>query len=244
MALLIGTDQQVSLMSLPNGTPTPLNLTAPAGAKIRFSPSGVVALVYAPGSLTATVLTSLATGPQVQQLSVTAPLLDMAANDAGAVVALLKGANGGTLDLLNGAGGQQQLTTLNGAGGLVFIGAGDDLLAADSASNTLTLIRAVSTAPAASQIPTSNLLKAPVAVGAALSGRWAVVANGGEASVVQVDLTGTVSPQRIVCPSPPTVAEQLRGSGVFRFSEIGNNPAWIADVTQPSPAMLFFPASK
>ena len=144
MALLIGTDQHVYLMSLPNGAPAPINLTAPPGARIRFSPSGVVALVYVPGSVTASILTGLASGPQVRQLSVAAPLLDMAASDAGAVVALLKGTNGGTLDLLTGAGGQEQLATLKASGGLVFIGTHDDLLAADSASNTLTLIRTVS----------------------------------------------------------------------------------------------------
>jgi hypothetical protein len=159
-------------------------------------------------------------------------------------VALLKSASGGSLTLLTAAGGPQLLATLNGAGGMAFVGTGDDLLAADSGSNTLTLIKAVSTAPSPSQIPTSNLLKTPVAVGAALRGRWAVVANGGEASVVQVDLTGAVGPQRIACACQPALVEQLSGNGIFRFTDVGATPTWIADITAPSPSMLFIPASK
>lgn len=243
-ALLIGTDQQVYRMALPSGTPAQINLVAPAGAKIRFSPSGVVALVYVPGSLSASVVTNLVSAPQAKQLTVTAPLLDIAASDAGTVVALLKSASGGSLDLLTAGGGQQPLATLNGAGGMAFVGTSDDLLAADSGSNTLSLIRAVSTAASLSQIPTSNLLKSPVAVGTARNGRWVVVANGGEASVVQVDLTGAASPQRIACACQPAVVEQLSGNGVFRFTEIGSTPTWIADITNASPSMLFIPASK
>jgi len=244
MALMIGTDQQVYRMALPSGTPAQINLAAPLGAKIRFSPSGVVALVYVPGGLSASVATNLASAPQTRQLSVTAPLLDIAASDAGTVVVLLKSASGGSLNLLTAAGGQQPLATLIGAGGMAFVGTSDDLLAADSGSNALTLIKAVSTAPSPSQVPTSNLLKAPIAVGTALNGRWAVVANGGEASVVQVDLTGAASPQRIACACQPALVEQLSGNGVFRFTDIGATPTWIADITTPTPSMLFIPASQ
>jgi len=242
-ALLIGADQQVYRMGLPSGTPTQINLTAASGAKIRFSPSGVAALVYVPGSLSASLVTNPASTPQVRQISVAAPILDIAVSDAGTVVALLQATVGGALNLLPAAGGQQPLATVSGAGGMIFVGTSDDLLAADSVANTLTLIRAVSTAPSISQLPTANLLNSPVAVGTALNGRWAVVANGGEASVVQVDLTGAVGPQRIPCPSQPAVVEQLSGNGVFRFTPIGNAPTWIADITSPNPAMLFIPAS-
>jgi hypothetical protein len=244
IALLIGTDQQVYRKALPSGLPAQINLAAASGAKIRFSPSGAVALIYVPGSLSASVVTNIESAPQTRQLSVSAPLMDIAASDAGTVVALLKSASGGSLTLLTAAGGSQPLATLSGAGGMAFVGTSDDLLAADSGSNTLTLIRAVSTAPSPSQVPTSNLLKAPVAVGTALNGRWAVVANGGEASVVQVDLTGAASPQRIACACQPAVVEQLSGNGIFRFTDVGATPTWIADITTPSPSMLFIPASK
>ena len=242
-ALLIGTDQQVYRMALPSGAPAQINLTAPSGARIRFSPSGAAALVYVPGSLSASLVTNLSSTPQVRPISVAAPILEIAVSDPGTVVALLQATAGATLDLLPSAGGQQQLATVNGPGAMVFVGISDDLLAADSVANTLTLIRTVSTAPSVSQLPTANLLKSPVAVGTALNGRWAVVANAGEASVVQIDLTGAVAPQRIPCPSQPAVVEQLSGNGVFRFTPIGNTPTWIADITSPNPAMLFIPAS-
>jgi hypothetical protein len=243
VALLIGTDQQVYRMNLPTGTPSRINLAAGAGARILFSPSGVAALVYVPGSLAASVVTGLSSTPQTRPIPVAAPLLDMAVSDQGTVVALEKAAGGGTLEFVSSGASQHSLGTLDGDGGLAFAGAGDDLLAADSVANTLTLIRNVSTAPSPSRLPTSNLLKAPVAVGVSHNGRWAVVANGREASVVQVDLTGATGPQRIACPSRPTVVEQLSGNGVFRFTEIGGTPTWMADITLSKPAMLFIPAA-
>jgi hypothetical protein len=250
IALLIGADQQVYRMTLPNGTPTPITLTSgtglttKAGAKIRFSPSGTSALVFVPGSLTASVLTNPASTPQVRSISVATPLVDMAASDAGVVVALSQAATGTTLSMLPATGIPQILATLKGGGGLSFVGTGDTLLAADSVANTLTQVQAVSTAPSVTQLATANLLKSPVAVGAALTGRWAVVANASESSVVRIDLTGATAPQRIACPSQPDMAERLTGSGVFRFNEIGATPTWIADMTAPTPSMLFIPASQ
>jgi hypothetical protein len=70
------------------------------------------------------------------------------------------------------------------------------------------------------------------------------VANSGDASVVQVDLTGAAGPQRIACACQPAVVEQLSGNGVFRFTEIGSTPTWIADITGASPSMMFIPASQ
>ncbi len=244
IALLIGSDQQVYLMSLPNGTPAKINLAASAGSKIRFSPSGTAALVYVPGSPTASVVTNLASGPQIRLASFGAPVNSIAVSDDGTAVAAVKASSGYALELITSANARQQLEALNGDGGLAFAGTGDDLLAADSASNTLSLIRSVSSSPSMSQIPTSNLLKTPIAVGASRNGRWAVVANSGESSVVQVDLTGAAGPQRIACPSQPTVVEPLAGNGVFRFTDIGPEPAWIADLTAPNPSMFFIPASR
>jgi hypothetical protein len=156
----------------------------------------------------------------------------------------LQTANDASLSVLPATGGPQTLATLKGAGGLAFVGTSDTLLAADSVTNTLTQVQAVSTSPSVTQLATANLLRAPIAVGAALSGRWAVVANGGESSVVRIDLTGAAAPQRIACPSQPAVAERIAGNGVFRFNEIGATPTWIADMTAPAPAMLFIPASQ
>jgi len=242
LALLIGSDHQVYRMSLPSGTPAPLNIAASAGTQIRFSPSGTAALLFVPGTTSATLITGLTATAQAKPLNLASPVSDMAASDAGSVVALVSGAGSAAVNFVAANGALQPLANLGSGGGISFVGTSDDVLAADGAANTLTLIHAVSTAPSVTQVATANLLKSPIAVGAALGGRWAVVANQADSSVVRVDLTGATPPQRIACPLQPTVVEQLAGNGVFRFTAVGDTPGWIADVTAPNPSMLFIPA--
>jgi DNA-binding beta-propeller fold protein YncE len=227
-------------MALPSGTPAQIGVTAAAGARIRFSPSGTAALLYAPGSLTATILTSLASSTQIRQLSVSAPLLDLAVSDAGTAVALLQSSSGATVSLL-GSGGAQPLLTIGAPGGLSFAGTSENLVVADAAANALTLIRSASSAPAPLQLATAGLLKAPLAVGTSLNGQWVAVANSAESSVVRIDLTGVTAPLRVASPAQPTLVGQLSGNGVFRFNNLSPDPVWIADVTAASPSMLFIP---
>jgi hypothetical protein len=218
IGILIGSDQQVYRMTLPS------------------------ALIFVPGSSKATEVTGLVSTPQVRQILVPTSLVDAVLSDAGSIVTLLQGSGGGAVDLLTATGDLEPLATLGGAGGVAFVGTADDVLAADSTANSLTLIRSVSKSPSAVAVPTSNLLKTPAAVGAALNGRWAIVANAGESSVVRVDLTGATTPQRLASASQPVMAEQLYGNGVFRFNEIAAGPVWISDITASSPSMLFIPA--
>jgi hypothetical protein len=240
LAVLIGADQKVYRMSLPGGTPSQINAQAGDGSVIRFSPSGTAALLYVPGSTSATVLTGLTTTPTVRQVTVPAPILDLAASDAGTAVAILQASSGANVAVL-ATSGTKQIATLHGSGGLSFAGVGEDVIVADSAANSLTLIKSASTTPSPVLLATSGLLKSPTAVGASLSGRWVAVANAGESSVVRVDVTGTSAAQRVVCPNQPTLVAQLAGNGVFRFNDLGSAPVWVSDVTASSPSMLFVP---
>ncbi len=239
VAVLVGTDLQVYRMTLPSGTAAQVGVAAMKGSVVRFSPSGTSAVVFAPGATNAVVLSGLTGTVKLQQVTASAPLVDVAASDAGSVVGMLKGSSGAMVALLGASGGQ--IGVLTGAGGVAFVGTSEDLVVADSAANSLTLIRTASTTPVASALATNGLLKAPVSVGTSLSGRWAAVANGGESSVVRVDLTGASAAQRIASPAQPTVVAQLSGMGTFRFNEVGTAPVWISDVTAASPSMLFIP---
>ena len=240
VALLIASDHQVYKMTLPTGAPYQIGTTAAAGSVIRFSPTGASALLFVPGGTSATVVTGIAGTPQVKQVTAAAAILDVAVSDAGSVAAVVQAGHGATVSLLSGGG--KQIGTVNGSGGVSFAGASEDLVVADSAANTLTLVKAASTTATPVQIPTANLLKAPVALGASLSGKYVAVANSGESSVVRVDLTGATVAQRVLCPVQPTLVAQLSGNGVFRFNEINGAPVWVSDVTVTSPSMLFIPA--
>jgi hypothetical protein len=242
LAILVGADGKLYSMSLPSGTPAQIGGTAGPGSVVRFSPSGVAALVFVPGSQTALLLTSLSSSVKAQAVAAAAPLEEMAVNDAGVVAGILQRGNGTTVNLLTGS--PQQLAALSGPGSLSFAGTSDTLLAADASANSLVVIRTVSSTPSASPLSTGGLLRSPVGVGTAFGGRWAVVANGADSSIVRIDLSGATPPLRIASPAQPTVAQQLAGSGVFRFTEIGaaSAPVWIADITTTNPSMMFIPA--
>jgi hypothetical protein len=240
VALLVGTDLRVYRMTLPSGTPVQVGQAATAASVVRFSPSGTSAVVFVPGATSATVLTGLTGTVTAMPLTASAPLVDAAASDAGSVVGLVKSSGTVSVALLGASG--RQIGSVGQAGGISFVGTGEDLLVGDAAGSSLTLIRTASTTPAASVVATSGLLKAPVSVGTSRNGMWAAVANGGDSSVVRVDLTGATAAQRIAAPTQPTVVAQLAGNGTFRFNDVGTGPAWISDVTAATPSMLFIPA--
>ena len=242
VALLIDANGGITRLSLADGTQTPAGvITGATSAKIRFSPSGTAAVVFVPGAATAVLITGLRSTPQISPLVANSSLSEAAVSDAGSVAALLQLGTRVAVTILHGNGTPSQVATLGGPGALSFVGTGDDLLSVDSASNTLTLTHTVSTAPNPVTVNTSSLLKTPSAVGAAASGRWAVAVNSAESTVVRIDLTGATAPQRILCPLQPKFAEPL-AYGAFRFSDAGNAPAWVTDITASTPTMFFVPA--
>ncbi len=242
-AVMVRADGSVERLALPSGTATAFGgVTAAANARVRFSPSGTYAVVFVPGGTGATLISKVSTTPQAVALSASSALLDAAVSDKGTIAILQKQGGGAQLALMDQSSSVRALSTLTGTGSLSFVGKQDDLLVADAAASSLAVIRNVATAPAIAQVATASLLSSPLAVGAALDGRWVVVANGGDASVVRLDLTGVIPPQKIVCPVQPTTVDQLAGNANFRFTDVGKSPAWVADISAQSPSMLFVPA--
>ena len=241
IALLVGQSGQVSRMSLADSTLSVVGAVSGSSLKVRFSPSGTAAVIFNPGSSSATLFTGLLTTVRSSSLTAGSALQDAAVSDAGSVAALLGAGARTVVSVLHTDGTASTVTTLSGPGALSFVGKGDDLLTVDSAANALTMIHTVSTAPSPALIGTSNLLKTPIAIGAAATGRWAVAVNSAESSVVRIDLTGQTDPQRLLCPVQPQFAEPL-ASGTFRFSDAGTAPAWVTDITASTPTMFFVPA--
>ena len=112
-ALLEDKSGDLSLMSVPGGTPMPLGGVHVAGvAQMVFSPLGLNAAVFVPGQSTALLLTGLGGPAQsvgVQALGSGAALSAVAVSDMGEVVAA-SGAGPATLTLLTG--NTMPLTTL------------------------------------------------------------------------------------------------------------------------------------
>lgn len=243
VALLVLPDNSVDRVALPAAMATPLaGIRAPANARIRFSPTGNAAILYAAGGTTVVCVTNLTTTPQAVTLSASTPLLDAAVSDNGAVIALQRQGNGARMAVIGQGIGAQTVTSVSTTGAVVFLPKRDDVLLVDASANSLTLIHNATTAPTLLPVPTANLLKTPTALGASQDGRWAVIANGAEPSVTRIDLSGAMPQQRIVCPVQPSSVDQLAGNATFRFSAIGSVPAWVSDMSATTPTMLFVPA--
>jgi hypothetical protein len=240
VAVLLAKDGSLETQALPNGAPTLINgASAPLGSRAVFSPSGNNALLYAPGNSAVTLVTGLTSAPQAQTLHAPTNLLGAAVSDT-ALVAVVAGSGTLKLTLLGGNGAA--LATLSGFGGINFLPSGDDLLTADAAANSVVLVRHSSTAPVAQTIAAPQL-KAPVDIAASRDGRWAIVANGGDASIARLDLTGQTPALRIACACQPNQLAALNGNAVFRITSLTAGPTWLVDASSAAPKTLFIPAA-
>jgi hypothetical protein len=239
LAVLVETDGALDLIALPSGTPARLAATPSPGAQIRLSPNGSNAIAFIPGSTAATLLTSLAATPQAAAVTFPAAINDAAVSDNATIAASLQS---GSIRTLSKSGTANQAGTIANLGGLTFLTGSDDLLFADAAANTATIVRNSATAPASSIVPSANLLKSPAGAGVSRDGRYAVIANAADPSIVRLDLTAQTAPQRLACACQPALVTPMLGTGVFRVTGADTGPNWIVDASAPTPRVLFIPA--
>ena len=241
-ALLLGASQSVYRMALPAGPPVLISSQAIAGSAIRISPQGTAALVFLPGATGGTLLTQLSGIPAARAVTYAGAIVDAAVSDAGSVAVAFKGSTGVAVQVSPGSGQPVALGALKGFGGMSFIAGTDDLLLADSGTNSLARIRSASTSPASATLATSGLLKTPVSVAASRAAHWAVVANSADSSVVRIDLIGGTAAQRTICSCQPSVVTQLASDSAFRLTALKDGPVWISDASNVSFPVLFIPA--
>ena len=240
LALLVRKDGSIDRITLNSSAKATLSgVSVPADARVRFSPSGTSAVLFVPGASTVVLVTNLVGTPQAVSLP-TASLVDAAVSDAGTVAALQRSGTDSQLALVLPSG-TQPINTTGGPGLLAFLPKSDNLLVLNTGANSVSLVRSFSTAPLTTQINTAGVLKTPVAFSVSQDGRWAAIANG-DSSVARLDLSGGSAPQRIACTFQPTVVQALNTNAAFRFSDVGNAPAWISDLSAATPSMLFVPA--
>lgn len=241
IAVLQATDGSFDLLALPSGSPVSLGLTLPAGAQLRLSPAASTALLYTPGASSASLVTGLPSTPKLQTISVGAPIVDSAVSDTGTASFEYSQSSSVTLAVIPLGGRSVSVATVGSGGGLNFLPGRDDLLYADAAANTLTLVRSATSAPSATLIQTSGLLKTPAAVGVSGSGRWALVANSASHSLVRVDLN-SLAAASVPCSCTPTLAATLADDGAFRVTDATTGPNWLVDASSSTPRTLFIPA--
>ena len=245
IALLVENDGTLDEMALPNGAVSRIGGNVAAGSAIRFSTSGNYALVFVPGSAAMEIVSGLGGSAQVKTVTVAQSVSDAAVSDGGVVAAALQQSAGVAVSVIASDGSATRLMNASAIGGMAFAGGSDDLVVADSAANALSVVRKAGSSPSVQVIGSGGMLNGAVGVGVSRDARWVVVANGGDAGVVRVDLTAQVAAQKTTCNCKPLGVTLLTGTAVFRVSDAASGPAWMMDASAvAAPRMLFIPAVK
>ena len=244
-ALLVENDGTLDEMRLPDGQAVRIGGGVGAGAVIRFSNSGSYAVVFVPGSGVMRAVSGLTGTAQVRSVTVAQNVVDAAISDGGVLAAGLQQSTGVAVSVIASDGSATRVVGVGALGGMAFAGGADDLLVADSGSNVLTVVRKAGSAPVAQLVNSGGMLNGAVGVGASRDGRWVVVANGGDAGVVRIDLTAVVAAQKTNCSCKVNGVALLTGNAVFRVNDAESGPAWMMDAgAVAAPRMLFIPAVK
>ena len=239
IALLQSTNGVISTMTVPQGSAEVISgATISGSVQIVFSPSGLNAVLYTPGSSSVLLITALTTAPQVQTLTAPSNFLAATVSDTAQVAAV---SGSGPLRVALLTGNTASLTTLGGFGGFSFLPGGSDLLIADRSTGVVTLVRNTTGTPAAQSF-TASTIKSPLAIAGSVDGLWAVVANSADQSVVRLDLTGASAPLRIACACQPVQLTTLSGNAVFSLTAPGSTATWAVDASAPTPRTVFIPA--
>jgi hypothetical protein len=241
-ALLEDSTGSLFAFDLPLSQPLHVADNLPANAHIVFSSTGTTAIAYGIGGSSIALITGLPTTPQVQTINVPAAnsLASAVVSDAGTIVMASAGSPI-TIGKLSATGQFTRFTTVAAAGGLNFLPGSDSLLIADNSANTVSLVSNVSTGPSIQPLSVAGLNQ-PIAIAASKDNKWAIVANGGDAGVLRVDLTTGTPAAKVLCACQPTQLASLAGGGVFRVNALYGGPVWTVDLTSVTPQLLFVPA--
>jgi hypothetical protein len=237
-------DQKGNLFSLnlPSSKATLIATGLPAPSQIVFSPQGADAIVYASGATSLTLISALNSQPQTMTIALPsgAKLLAAIVSDAGTVLVATQTAPV-AIDILSPGGALLPLSTVAQPGGMSFLPGIENALIADRGKNTLSLLQNVSTSLAVHPLSATGI-NLPVAVASSRDSRWAVVANGGDKNILRIDLENGTAPSILSCSCQATQLSALAGVASFRLNDLGNGPLWIADLSGPTPQVLFVPA--
>ncbi len=214
----------------------------PANAHIVLASSGRTAIVYAAGGSSLALVTGLPSAAQVQAIPLAAgtTIASAVVSDSGAI-AMVSSATPAGVGALSANGQFSRIATVSAASSINFVPGTENLLIADSAANTVSLVRSINRA-AALQTLTVTGLNQPAAIAASQDGHWAIIANGGDAALLRVDLSASAATTRIACACQPSQLNALSGGLAFRVNALYGGPLWTLDLSSATPQMLFVPA--
>ena len=200
--------------------------------KVVLSPSGAVALLVNSDSGEAQVWSGLTSQPALARTLSLRPFEAAAITDDGNRIAL--GSAEG-LRLMEGSV-ETALSVADGITALTFSRAGDELIAANGKSDTLSSWRNEGGEWKAQQIASvQDGVDGPVAVAYTSSGKL-LVANKRGRSILQIDTSGSIN--RLECDCEPSLLTQAQGDAVFQISAAQDQQIYFFDGDAASPRLF------
>ena len=244
-ALLTGTQGQVYFVDLPAGQPIQATAKLSAKQHIAISPSCNSALVYSSDSKEAFLLQGFSGSPTSKTITTPEHLIMAAVADSGAVLTASTLADGTvSVDAIRADGSAAaKLASLSKFGGFTFIASTENALIADTATNTLWLQAGLATSSISQVAGVADGVESPTSVGSSADARWAVVMNDA-GSILRIDLSKQVRPEKITCSCSPTNLVPLSGNLIFRMTDAGAGPVWAFDGDLATARVVFVPGSK
>lgn len=244
-ALLTGSKGDISIASLPAGVGVQLAPELSAAQKIVISPACASALVYAAGSAQVLLIQGLPGSPTVKTIDLggSRQIVSAAVADTGSVLlASLQPSNSVTIDAIRSDGTLvPSLTALSAFGGMAFLPNADSAIFADAARNTVWLQNKLDAGVTPAQLAAgADGVAQPMAVAVSADAKWAVVLNSGS-SILKLDLSKKLGPQKISCACSASELTPLAGNLTFRLSEAGAGPVWAFDGDAAEPRVVFIP---
>lgn len=230
------------------GVRKPVGVTG-APDQVVFSPSTMTAALYRADRGVVEVVRHLPEAPMLAaSLNLSAlpgPVSALAVSDAGLVVAACRtGSDSETVFVFAPGRTMFSVLSVRRAAAIAFLGSSDDALVADAEANVVYRIHGAAGRAAITVLAgAAEGVSAPVALAASADGRRAVIANGGGAPVLLLDVE-TGGAKTISCACRITAAEPMAGNAVFRLTGPDQSPMWLLDADPPNPRVLFVPPPK
>jgi hypothetical protein len=230
----------------------PLGFDAGAATVVALSPNGSAGAFYGATEAVIRIVTGLPGTPAIARsvpVSGISGIIRLLAisNDAAQLVAVADTDNAGSLIRIDADGGTLTLANPAHASALQFIADSHDLLIADDAADTVSVVQDVAGSAVLQPLASAlDGIAGPIGLNVSLDGKQIIVANGRAGNILVLRANGVAGGPPLgpySCPCNLSELGRLNGNSVFVLNDVSDSgPLWIFDGDSATPRVVFIPA--